>query len=194
LFEKYELQCHDHLIVIADRLFALDNLVTGRYWSTKTVFGKARREATQIFNLVRRISHKFGAQDCGRIAYWDEIAGTEQFAEFAKRMRDGFMAEKLLSETLEEFVTRRIARFGLGGSPDRERNHEREYLLSEVCMSVFCTEVLGYRVEIWERPPAPNLPDPLKLLYDNCPDLIGSVTGHPASRLVEYLYDASPAP
>lgn len=56
-------------------------------------------------------------------------------------------------------------------------------------MSVSCTEVLGYRVEIWERPPAPDVPDPLKLLYNNRPDLIVSMTGHPATRVLEFLYD-----
>jgi hypothetical protein len=152
LFEKYQLQSHDYLIVIADRLFALDNLVTGRYWSADSLFIKARREATQIFNLVRRNSYKFGAQSHGRIVYWDEIAETPQFREFAKRLRDEFLAEKLLSTALEDFVNRRAERFGLGSSPERDRSYEREYLLSEVCMSTFCTEVLGYRVEVWERP------------------------------------------
>jgi hypothetical protein len=194
LFEKYQFQCHDHLIVIADHLLALDNLVTGRYWSTDTVFDKARREAKQIFNLINRISHKFRAQERGRIVYWDEIGGTEQFTEFAKHMRNGFMADKLLSTALDEFVSRRVSRFGLGSSPDREHKHEQEYLLSEVCMSVFCTEVLHYQVEIWERPPAPDVPDPLKLLYNNRPEVIALVTGHPATRLLEFLYDASSAP
>jgi hypothetical protein len=157
------------------------------------VFEKARREAKQIFNLIRRISQKVGAQNRGRIVYWDEIAGTERFTDFAKRMRDKFLAEKSLSTSLDEFVSRRVKRFGLG-FPERERNHEQEYLLSEVCMSVYCTEVLGYRVEIWERPPAPDVPDPLKLLYDSCPDLVANVTGHSVTRVLAFLYDSPSAP
>ena len=42
---------------------------------------KARREAREIFNLIKRASHKFGAHTRGRVAYWDEIAETAQFAE-----------------------------------------------------------------------------------------------------------------
>ena len=190
LFEKYQLQRHDHLIVIADQLFALDNLVTGRYCSAKTVFVKARTEAEQIFNLVRRVSHKMKAHERGRIVYWDEIAKTPHFEEFAMRMRAEFLADEFLSSALEDFVERRVERFGLGASPKDESDHEREYLLSEVCMSVYCTEVLGYWTEIWEQPPPPNLPDPLKLLYEHRPDLLAKVTGHPANRILEFLFDA----
>jgi hypothetical protein len=68
----------------------------------------------------------------------------------------------------------------------RERHYEREYLLSEVCMSVFCTELLGYWVEIWE---AADIPDPLKLLYEHRAHLVAKVTGHPANGVLTFLFD-----
>jgi hypothetical protein len=193
LFEKYELHRRDHLIVIADRLLGFDNLVTGRYWSSDTVFEKARREAEQIFKMIKRISVAAGAHESGRIAYWDEIAETPRFQEFAGRMRREFLAEKMLRSALEEFVERRVGRFGLGSRPDEERDYEREFLLSEVCMSVFCTEVLGNRVEIWESAPAPDIPDPLKLLYNKRPEVVTRVTGRPPARALRFLFDMATA-
>ena len=189
LFEKYELSRHDHLIVVADRLLVLDRLMSGRHWTIGGAFEKARREAREIFNLIKRASHKFGAHTRGRVAYWDEIAETAQFAEFAQRLRSEVLADFVLSAAIEEFVDRRVKRFGLGSAPDRERDYEREYLLSEVCMSVFCTEVLGFSTEVWECPPAPDVPDPLKLLYSGRVDLVGRVTARPAARVLNFLYD-----
>jgi hypothetical protein len=78
----------------------------------------------------------------------------------------------------------------LGAVPDREHDHEREYILSEICMSVFCTEVLEFWTEVWERPPAFNLPDPLKLLYGVRSELVARLTGHAILRVLDFLYPA----
>jgi hypothetical protein len=187
LFQKYELRSHEYLIVVADRLLVLDRLVTGRYWSLASAVAKARREAEQIVKLVKRVSRTMQAQS-GKIVYWDEIAEAAQFRPFADALRRQILEDDLLARTIEEFVNRRVARFALGSAPERERDHEREYLLSEVCMSVFCTEVLGFSNEIWERPPAPSVADPLKALYQNRPELVARVTGRPVARVLRFVY------
>jgi hypothetical protein len=193
LFQKYRFDSSEYLIVIADWLLALDNLVTGRYWSYESVFAKARRDAKPVYELIKRVSGKAKAQNRGKIVYWDDIASTGDFKELSRRMRDQFRTEELLSSALEEFISLRVGRFGLGSSPEKEREYEREYLLSEVCMSVFCTEVLGYCEEIWERSPAPNVPDPIKLLYSDRPDAVVRATGRPIRRVLSFLYEMSPA-
>jgi hypothetical protein len=188
LFEKYEFRSHKYLIVVADRLLVLDRLMTGRYSTVSSAIHKARQEAKQIVSLIKRISYKAQAQAQGRIIFWDEIAQTAEFGAFAQLLRDLVLADHMLSAAIEEFVDRRVKRFGLGNAPDRERDYEREYLLSEVCMSVFCTEVLGFCTEVWERPPACDMPDPLKLLYDHRPQLVERATGRSVTRVLRFLY------
>ena len=189
LFQKYLLRDHDHLIVVADRLLVLDRLITGRYWTIEGALEKARREAKQISNMLRRASFKFGAQARGNIVYWDEIAERTQFKEFARRLRSEVLADPALAAAIENFADQRVERFGLGSAREREHGCEREYLLSEVCMSVFCTEVLGFWMEVWERPPAPNVPDPLRLLYNGRVELVRRVIEHPVKRVLNFLYD-----
>ena len=87
----------------------------------------------------------------------------------AAQLRQVVSADAFLARAIEEFIDRRVKRFGAGSDPDWEHEHERDYLLSEVCMSVYCREVLGFCNEVWERPPAPEIPDPLKLLYAHRP-------------------------
>lgn len=194
LFEKYTLHAHDHLIVVADRLLALDNLVTGRFWSKESVFEKAHREAEQIFRMIKRVSQKCGAQESGRIVFWNEIGESAEFGKFAQRLHEEFLAERHLARALEEAVSRRVERFGLGAHPDRERVHEQDYLISEVCMSVYCTELLGYATEVWERPPSNNVPDLLKLLYRDRPETVAKATGRPPKRRLEFLFETASDP
>ena len=188
LFQKYELSSHEYLIVVADRLLVLDRLVSGRYWSLASTIAKARREAEQIVKLIKRISHRMKAQSGGKIAYWDEVAETAEYHAFGDALRQQILDDDLLARTIDEFIIRRVTRFGLGSAPEQERDHEREYLLSEVCMSVFCTEVLGFSNEVWERPPAPGVADPLKALYQKRPELVTRVTGRPIARVLRFLY------
>ena len=188
LLRKFEFHLNEHLIVVADQLSALDNLVTGRYASKQAVFAKAREDAKQVFRLIGRVARKMKVHEQGRLVYWDEIGQTTEFTKFSRSMREGFLGEDLLSDTLERFVIERVERFGLGASPARERHHQREYLLSEICMSVYCTEVLGYSHEIWERPPANDLPDPIKLLYEQRPQVVVAAVGHPTHRSQHYLF------
>ena len=188
LFREFDFGHNDYLIVIADRLSALDSLVTGRYASKQAVFSKARKDAKQVFQLIKRVAREMRAQGQGKLVYWDDIGQTDAFTKFSTRIREGFLGEGLLADALEKFVVKRVVRFGLGGSPAREREHEREYLLSEVSMSVYCTEVLGYSHEIWERRPANDLPDPIKLLYDERPEVVVAAVGHPTRRSQHYLF------
>jgi len=188
LFQAYQLRSHAYLIVVADRLLVLDRLVTGRYWTETSATNKARQEAKQVLQLIKNTSYKVGAQANGRIVYWDEITEAAPYPNFAARLRDSILADPILAGAIEEFVERRVKRFGLGSAPERERDYEREYLLSEVCMSVFCTEVLGFSTEVWERPPSPDVPDPLKLLYEFRPEVVEQVTGQPTARVLSFLY------
>jgi tRNA-dependent cyclodipeptide synthase len=192
LFQKYELRAHEYLIVVADRLLVLDRLVTGRHWTAGSAAAKARQEAEQVVSLIERTRSKAGARARGRIVYWDDVAETAQFSEFARRLRANVSADRMLAGAIDEFAECRVRRFGLGSAPDRELDYEREYLLSEVCMSVFCTEVLGFWVEVWERAPAADVPDPLKLLYDQRPELVGRLTGRRVTRVLSFLYSDGP--
>lgn len=188
LFDKYALRAHDHLIVVADRLLVLDRLMTGRYWTVSSAVNKAKQEGRQILSLISRMSNRAGARARGTIVCWDKIAETAQYLDFAQRLQHAVLADQLLAEAIQAFVERRVERFGLGVSPEREQGHELEYLLSEVSMSVYCTEMLGFSNEVWERPPRADVADPLKLLYDERHELITTLTGHPATRVLTFLF------
>jgi hypothetical protein len=189
LFERFLADSEQYLIVIADRLYALDRLVTGRYWNYDSVFIKARREAGEVMSLFERIAKRAGAARNGKIVYWDDIAAGEAFKRFAGGVRTELSANAALLSSLEAFVKLRVDRFGMGSDHAKEAEFEREYLLSEVAMSMYCTEVLGFSTEVWEKPVSQGVPDPLGLIYSEHRDLVARTTGHAAARRLHFLYD-----
>jgi hypothetical protein len=194
LFEKFLVDSEQYLIVIADRLFALDRLVTGRFWNSDSVFATARREASQIFSLVSRIAKKVGAAGNGKIVYWDEVAAREEFKRFDRSIRAELSANEVLVSSLDKFVKLRVDRFGMKRDPQKEAEFEREYLLSEVSMSMFCTEVLNFSNEIWEKPVSQGVPDPIGLIYSDYRDFVARATGHAAVRTLQFLYEGEVDP
>jgi hypothetical protein len=189
LFDRFLADSEQYLIVIADRLHALDRLVTGRFWNHDSVFIKARREAGQILSLFERIARRADAARNGRIVYWDDIAAGEEFKRFARGVRAELSTNPALVSSLDAFVKLRADRFGMGSDHEKEAEFEREYLLCEVSMSMFCTEVLGFSDEVWEKPVSPGVPDPLALIYSDHRDLVARTTGRAAVRTLRFLHD-----
>ena len=189
LLEKFELRSSDYLMVVADELLVLDRLVSGRFWTVDSARIKARREAEQVLRLLKRTASKAGATEGATIVYWEAIADTHQFSEFSSRLRPHVVDDPVVGPELTAFAEQRVKRFGLGSNRDQELMYEREYLLSEVCMSIYCTEILSFTTEIWERPPGPDVPDILKLLYLKRPEVVATALGKPVRRTLRFLYE-----
>ena len=190
LVGKFDLAAFDHLIVVADRLLALDRIVTGRFWNEAAVFDKARRESKDVFRLIRKVADKEGACGRCRLAYWDDIAASPAFGVFSARLLAACRAESAFMELVGRFVEARIQRFGQGADPERERRAEFDYILGEISMSVYCTEMLLYWNEIWERPLPEGAPDPLRILYEDFPKVVQEACGRDHThRRLSFLYE-----
>ncbi len=189
LFERFLIDSEQYLIVVADRLYALDRLVTGRFWNHDSVFIKARREAGQVSSLLERVAKRADAARNGKIVYWDDIAAGDAFKRFDRSVRAELSADAALVSSIEAFVKLRVDRFGMGSDHAKEAEFEREYLLCEVSMSMYCTEVLGFSTEVWEKPVSQGVADPLGLIYSEHRDLVARTTGHAATRRLRFLYE-----
>ena len=193
LIAKYRLTTFDHLIVVADRLLALDNIVTGRFWDRKAVFEKARRDSSDVFRLIKNTASKEKARGHCRLVYWDDIAATDRFTNFQSRLVKRCCANADFMTVVNRFVDERIERFGMGANRHRERHAEFQYIIGEISMSIYCTEILCYWNEIWERPLEAEAVDPLRFLYENHPEIVIVACDRPRTiRRLSFLYDRSP--
>ena len=188
LFDTFLLSENQYLIILADVLQALDNMVTGRFYSQKSVHIKARRDAEQIARLVKKVAKSRSALSTGKIVFWDDIAQTQGYINHSTQLREAILSVEHLSQEINSFIMKRIERFGLGASLKKEYLYEQDYILSEICMSTYCIEVLGYHTEVWERPLKEDAPDPLKILYAHHSNLLEGITGHPPKRNLQFLF------
>ena len=190
LFVKYELAVNSYMIVVADRLLALDRLMTGRFWKENSVFDKARREGRDVFRLIGRVAKEQESAQNGEVLYWDDLAGSERFTRFRDSMVRTCRENLGFLHTVEAFARQRTDRFAMGARPEKELKWELEYIFGEITMSVYCTEILGFNNEVWERPPRGLKIDPLNLLYAEFPSILESVCGNGTrSRVLNFLYD-----
>ena len=195
LIAKFRLAEFDHLIVVADHLLALDKIVTGRFWNEAAVFEKTRREGGDVFRLIGKVARSEEASDRCRLAYWDEVAESDAFVRFRNRLLAACHGAPDFMAVIERFVDGRVARFGMGADPERERRAEFDYIIGELSMSVYCTEVLGYWNEIWERPLEAGAIDPLGIVYRDFPDIVTTACQRSRTRRrLSFLYDAPRKP
>jgi len=189
LIDRFALASSEHMIVVADFLLALDNLVTGRFWNADLVFDKAHRQGTQILQLIRKTSRKHGSEDKMSLNYWDGVAEGQDFKAFSARLVAGCQACPSFKASIDEFVHARIDRFCREGAGERQYNAETDYILGEISMSVYCTEMLGYYTEVWEKPLEPGAPDPLGILYSRHPEIVREACEkEELDRTLEFLY------
>ena len=169
LFRKYQLNRNSYLIVIADRLLGLDRLVTGRFWTEAGAFLRARREATQVYHLIRKTAIRAGNEETGQICYWDDISNMKDFQIVYSDIESFSENHPKFGRTVSDFVSERICRFGLSKS-SREYAWEFDYIVSEIAMSVYCTEILSYTTEVWEKRVEDSGLDPIETLYEDFSD------------------------
>ncbi|MBT5496106.1 MAG: hypothetical protein HOK54_10220 [Alphaproteobacteria bacterium] len=178
----------DFLIVIADHLLALDRIVTGRVVTEKNVYRTARRDAEQVYRLIRRTLQRADIDVEDRLQYWAHIGEDPAYGEFSSMLRDAVSRDSGMTAEIDRFVDARIKRYAMGSNDTAERAAQLDYLMSEVCMSVYCSEILGYETEVWERPPKPEVPDPLKVLYASHRSIVEGVIGKSCRRELVFLH------
>lgn len=188
LFEKFSLYSSEYIIVVADRLNALDNLLTGKYVRKNNVFLKSRAEAEQFMKQAKKISKQSGAISSGQFYYWDELASQPEYLDFYELLKEEIFANKSMTNVIQKFINNRVERYGLGLSKADEEKYELDYILGEISMSVYCTEILRFNTEIWEKPISADMPDPLSVLYSENLDIIRKIARAEPSRKLEYLF------
>lgn len=191
LIERFALDRCEHLIVVADFLLALDKLVTGQFWNPEMVYDKSHRQGAEVFRLIRKTARRHHSQETMSLNFWGDVAETEGFKEFSTRITAACLACDSFKSIVDRFVQERIDRFASGEAGAQQFDAETNYIWGEISMSVYCTEILGYHTEVWEKPLEPDAPDPLGILYGYHPEIVRAVCDKQAlDRRLQFLYPA----
>jgi len=176
LFSKYIQTSEATLIVICDDLHAYNLIIRGNCSTIDEAFKKAKKQGENLLNMILNIQKQFTEVEDLRITMWTEIASQNKYTELLQNLKNILEQDKELEAVINEFVTLHIRKFRWSVHKDAAKWEER-YLLQEIIMSIYVTEILGYSRELWENAPDPNSPDPIGYLYQNRPELVQRLVG-----------------
>lgn len=163
------------LLFIADDLKAYNFLIKDEKIDRNIALEIARKQGTEIKNMVENTLKKFNDKSV-RITKWIDLEETLAFKTIFQNVKNEIKTDSDLEIIVEQFIKYNLHKFGVNKNSE-SKIYERLYIHSEIAMSIFITEVLGYPTELWDKLPEINSPDPLKYLFENKRDVIKRITG-----------------
>jgi len=175
LFSKYIQTSESALVVICDSLHAYNLIIRGSCSTIDEAFERAKRQGENLLSMIRNVQKKFTEVDNLWIAMWNEITTQNKYLEILQNLKSIVEQDKELEAVVNKFITLYVRKFRW--NPSEATKWEERYLLEEVTMSIYVTEILGYSRELWEKAPEPDFPDPIGYLYQNRSELIQRLVG-----------------
>lgn len=185
LLEEYITKYDRALIVLADDLWAYNHIIKGGGRNINDALQIARQRGNELASMVSRcISNRHIATHI-EIRRWNEIILNPEF-QAVQRVIDRLYSEHDgFRDIVSNFIEFNLSRFNV--DEDQEKHYyEMRYIIEEIAMSIYCTEVLGYHTELWEK--ETDSPDPIKFVYQYLPDKILQIsTAHVPKRQLIFL-------
>ena len=157
------------LFLIIDELYGHNLLIKNKTKSFNRAKILAEKRGIDIYNFSKNIISEFADNNLSKTKFklsrWNEYAKLKMYLNLYQKIKYEINKNSLLKEVCDKFIN-----YNLINLTDEITNTklllEEDYLFSEMTMSILLTEYLGYSIEIWEKPPNPNIPDPISVLYD----------------------------
>jgi tRNA-dependent cyclodipeptide synthase len=172
IFSKYVQPSEATLILICDDLHAYNLIIRGNCSSVDEAFKKARNQGENLRSMILNVRRQFADVKNIIIAKWIDIAGQNKYIELYQKLKSILGQGKDLADIVNEFVTSYMRKFYWRRVNEETAKWEKRYLLEEISMSIYVTEILGYPRELWENAPNPKFPDPIGYLYEKRPEIV----------------------
>ena len=191
VFSQYLPTASAALVLVCDDLHALNQLMVQRYRDSTSAQHAARaqgaRTVRQVYNVLDRMKH---AETDVAVHAWRELAEDPRFSILLQKIRSLHREDVAFARLVASFVGRHNEILRRVLHPDA-MGIELNYLLNEIAMSIFVTEVLGFNTEVWEAAPKRDMPDPLAFLYQNRSALLAELLQkHHLSRQMLLVEDS----
>lgn len=173
MYSNYISQFDRTLIVIADDLRAYNLIIKNEETSIDEALVKARQKGDEILNLV---SKTIGIADNPNIVIkkWKDIMEIEDFLKIKNVVNTTINSHEEVKAVVHDFILFNLRKFDVEADLE-SRYYENQYIVEEIAMSIYATEILDYSTELWEKSPVDS-PDPIKFLYDNSTDIVKHIT------------------
>lgn len=187
IFSDYD----EIMFVIVDRLYGNNLLIKNKVHNLEEAITSYNKRGGDIYSFTNKIVNEYMATyklpPRIQIVRWDNIASDELYISLKKDIELKFADNLFLSHYSNMFIVNNLKKMTSLITDDKFRL-EYDYLFSEIAMSIYMTEFLGYTNEVWEKPQDLTLPDPINVLYSNEKETLYSILKKESSfRVQSYL-------
>lgn len=166
LFKEIITQYDKSVLIIADDLRAYNLIIKKEESSIDIAYNKARNRGSEIRNMILKVLEKVDENDNIKIHFWKEISGLEKYIQLKNKIETLIQSDSNISCEIDRFIEYNLSKIA------KENNslitaYEYRYILEEITMSIYMTEVENYTTELWEKRLNLDEPDPIQFIYEN---------------------------
>lgn len=183
--------CSELLFVIVDKLYGNNLLIKEKVQDEEQARKAYKERGEHIFlhvkNTIQDYVESHLVQTKYQIYRWNDIADRQEYIKLLNRILSVFNSNMNLKYYSDMFIIHNLTKM-TDRITQKKMELEREYLFSEIAMSIYLTEILGYENELWEKPLSEYLPDPLDILYNEEKESLTYIlTNKHSIRVQQYL-------
>lgn len=130
-----------------------------------------------LTRLLWSVAGRREAHGRSQMLSWRALSESDGFRAFRERLFRAFLQCPDFLELFGRLSRARAEPAASALATGPKRHLGTPGLGDELAVSIYCTEVLGYWHEIWERPPEPGALDPLAALYADHPEVVARACG-----------------
>ncbi|MCZ6834848.1 MAG: hypothetical protein O7G85_03660 [Planctomycetota bacterium] len=161
------------LLLVCDEIHAL-NLQMRHGLEASTAIQKAEQQGLELTRMLRHLLDQNNWNSSVHLHRWRDLSRDPDYQRIRENMGRKLDRCLSLSREVDRFVETSLLKFG---GPDSSSTLERNYLLSEMAMTMFIAEFKSCRLHLWERLPTQPDPDPIGLMYRDHLDFVRLITG-----------------
>lgn len=157
------------LFLIVDTLYGINLLIKEKVKDEKEGNTSADKRGGDILNYTNNTIkdyyfHHTDQEQIITVLRWDDFAKKEDFKLLYKNISSCIKGNHKLNSYCEDFIHYNLERLTKNINQEKLLLEEK-YLFSEITMSILLTEFKGFNTEVWEKPPNPDMVDPINILY-----------------------------
>lgn len=168
------------LILVCDEARVFDLLITGKCINENEARAKATADGKNILRMIENLLSGHNYRQLS-LSNWNAVSSSPRYAELEESIVKALANDAEFSEVFESYARALLRKLRRPKAVDIF-NYEMRYLLNEVVMSIYVSEILGFPDEIWEVKAIEKPIDPITFLYEDKKILVSEWIGKSVLR------------
>lgn len=175
-------------ILIADFVHVFFLLLTSKSDTFEEAMDKAKQDGANVHRMIENRLSRLGGEIDVLLSYWSDVSACKDYLSLKERVVNAAIVDEKFANVVKVYGEKSLEKLRIRKT-EKHSGYERNYLLNEVAMSLYVSEVMGYPIEIWENKPLSYVSDPITYLYTENRNLLKTLAGKDDLQRVQKYVD-----